>query len=421
MLNRIKKQLIEGKTLLLFGFLKGLVQVVPLIIAYFFSEDMFGTYSLAKMVVFFFIALLITTPQTPFVVYASRERAETGKINKLFSIQAVFFIFGIVLYTVLTVIFNGPIRRFAGISVSDLICMSLGFAGIALSSFLSNLFLALGQRVKNSLSELAYGVIMLAIIVGLAATGKLSIQTVFLTYFISSIITLFIFVGTIPWGNLLPFDFSVTYFWKMFNFTKWFFLGATATYFIDWGDNAILKIFNASTADIGQYSFAYQIFNGLVTLIYVLNSYFLPFVSENVRDSGKMRDYLYSKRPRILLFGLVILTAVFFACPYVFQIIYKGSYHSSVNILRILLIGCALTLYNTFYIPLLNALQLYKFSQTTNVVTMVIKVFLNAVLIFKYGLYGAAAGTVITYLCTTIIYESYYRIKMKKLIGIKAD
>jgi hypothetical protein len=84
MLNRIKKQLIEGKTLLLFGFLKGLVQVVPLIIAYFFSEDMFGTYSLAKMVVFFFITLFITAPQTPFIVYANRERAETGKINKSF-------------------------------------------------------------------------------------------------------------------------------------------------------------------------------------------------------------------------------------------------------------------------------------------------------------------------------------------------
>jgi len=48
MLNRIKKQLIESKTLLLFGFLKGLAQVVPLIIAKFFSEDMFGTYSLVK-------------------------------------------------------------------------------------------------------------------------------------------------------------------------------------------------------------------------------------------------------------------------------------------------------------------------------------------------------------------------------------
>lgn len=414
MLNGIKKQLIEGKTLLLFGFLKGLVQVVPLIIARFFSEDMFGTYSLAKTVVFFFITLLITTTQTAFVVYASRERAETGKINKSFSIQAVFFIFSIVLYAALAVIFNGPICYFAVVSVSDLICMSLGFAGIALSSFLSYLFLALGQRVKNSLSELAYGVIMLAIIAGLAATGKLSIQTVFLTYFVSSIITLFIFVGTIPWGNLRPFDFSATYFWKMFNFTKWFFLGATATYFIDWGDNFILKFLNVSMANIGQYNLAYQIFNGLITLIYVLNSYFLPFISENMRDSGKMRDYLYSKRPRIILFGLAILTVVFFACPYAFQIIYKDSYLSSVNILRILLIGCALTLYNTFYIPLLNALQLYKFSQTTNVVTMVIKVFSNVVLILKYGLYGAAVGTVITYLCTTIIYESYYRIKIKK-------
>ncbi|MGA2092863.1 MAG: polysaccharide biosynthesis C-terminal domain-containing protein [Sedimentisphaerales bacterium] len=415
MLNRIKKQLIEGKTLLLFGFLKGLAQVVPLIIAYVFSENTFGTYSLAKMVVFFFITML-TTPQVPFVVYAGRERAETGKINKSFSIQATFFVFSIVLYVVLAVIFNGPIRRFAEVSVSDLICMSLGFVGIALSSFLSNLFLALGQRVKNSLSDLAYGVIMLAIIVGLAATGTLSIKTVFLTYFVSSIITLLIFAGTIPLRNLLPFDFSIIYFWKMFDFTKWVFMGATASFFIDWGDNAILKIFHATTGDIGQYSFAYQIFNGLAAMIYVLNSYFLPFVSENVRDSGKMRNYLYSKKPRILLFGLAILTVVFFACPYAFQIIYKGSYHSSVNILRILLIGCALVLYNTFYIPLMNAMKLYRFSQMVNVVHMIIKVILSLILIPMYGFYGAACGTIVSYLCLTVMYEYYYQIKIKRLL-----
>jgi len=47
---------------------------------------------------------------------------------------------------------------------------------------------------------------------------------------------------------------------------------------------------------------------------------------------------------------------------------------------------------------------------------MVIKVVLNVVLVSMYGFYGAAWGTVLSYFCITIIYESYYRTKIKKLL-----
>jgi len=169
---------------------------------------------------------------------------------------------------------------------------------------------------------------------------------------------------------------------------------------------------------IGEYGLAYQIFNGLVGLIYILNSYFLPFVSENIEDASKIRDYLYNKRPKIFLFGLVLLVAAFFACPCVFQLIYKQAYPESIAILRILLVGCVLVLYNVFYIPLMNALKLYKFTQTTNVAQMALKLLLSAVLVPLYGLYGAAAGTVASYFFAVVVFESYYRIRMRRLLGM---
>lgn len=419
-LSKIKTELAEGRTFLLFGFLKflgqGLGMIAPLVIARFFSEDMFGKYTLAKLVVFFFVTLLVTISQTPFIVFSGRERAETGKINKSFSIQFAFFIFSIVLFAVLALLFNRRICRFAEVSNVELFFMSAGFVGIALSSFVFNLFLALGQRIKSSLAEFVYGAVTLGLILVLCFAGRLNLRTIFGVYFVSAVIVLVLFIRTIDFASLLPFRFDFGRFSRMFNFTKWVFMGAMATYFIDWGDNVILKIFNVSLADIGQYGLAYQIFNGVVTLIYILNSYFLPFISEHIGNSEKIRDFLFRKRPRILLFGMVLLTAAFIACPFFFRIVYPGSYHDSVIILRILLIGCALVLYNTFYIPLLNALQLYRFSQTTNIVLMVIKVVLNILLVQRYGLYGAAVGTVISYLCATTIYEGYYRVKMKKLL-----
>ena len=416
MLRDIKNELREGKTLFLFGFLKAVGLVTPLVIARFFSEDMFGTYSLAKLVVFFFVTMLVTAPQVPFVVYASRERAETGKINKSFSIQSVFFVLGLALFVVLVLMLNRLICGFAEISAHDLIYVSIGFVGIALSSFVCNLFLALGERVKSSLVEFAYGVINLGLVVLLCFVGKLSVRAIFGAYFVSAIAVLVIFAKTVDVAVLLPFRFDFGRFREMFNFTKWVFAGATATYFIDWADGAILKIFDVPMADIGQYSLAYQIFNGVVTLIYILNSYFLPFISENIGNSDRIRDYLFRKRPRILLFGIVLLAVAFVVCPLFFKVVYPDSYHESVLILRILLIGCALILYNTFYIPLHNALRLYRFSQTTNVAHMIIKVALNVALIRLWGFYGAAIGTVISYLCVTAIYECYYQVKMKRLI-----
>jgi O-antigen/teichoic acid export membrane protein len=419
MLTKIKKELAEGRTLFQFGFFKTLGLITPLLIARFFSEDLFGTYTLAGMVVFLFAAMLITPPQAPFVVFASKERTETGKINKSFSIQCVFFAVAILLYSGIALLLRRRICTFIGITAVDLIYISAGFAGVALNYLFVNLFLALGQRVKSSLAEFSFGAVNLGFVVALCFADKLNIRTVFGAYFASAVAVIVLFAWTIDFSVLLPFRFEFGTFRGMFNFTKWAFIGATALSLIDWGDNIILKIFNVPLADIGQYGLSYRIFNGIVAIIYILNSYFLPFISENLADGAKLRDYLFRKRPRLFLVGIVFLAAGFLLCPFFFKIVYPGSYQDSVVILRILLIACVFVLYNTFYIPLLNALELYKFSQTAAVVVMLFKVCANILLVIKYGLYGAAAGTVLSYLFTTLIYESYYRLKMKKLLFTK--
>jgi O-antigen/teichoic acid export membrane protein len=420
MLEKIRRQFIEGKTLVQFGFFKALGLITPLIIARFFSEDLFGTYSLAIPVVFCFMAMLITPPQTPLVVFASKERTETGKINKSFSIQCVLFVFAIFLYTVIALIFNRRICTFIGVTPTDFICISAGFIGVALSSLVVNLFLAMNQRVKSSLAEFAFGAINLGLVVTLCFAHKLNIRTVFGAYLVSAIVVIGLFIWTIDFSALLPFRLESGKFRETFNFTKWIFIGATATSFIDWGDNIILKIFHLPMADIGQYGLAYRIFNGVVTLIYILNSYFLPFISQNLNDQTRMRDYLFRKRPQLFFLGLVVLAAGFILCPIFFKIVYPDSYKESVIILRILLVGCVFVLYNTFYIPLLNALKVYKFAQTAAVIVMLFKVCTNVPLVIKYGLYGAAAGTVISYLFMTLIYEFYYRVKMKKMLLTKS-
>ena len=416
MLEKIKTEFEQSKTLLLFGLLRLIAEIAPLVVAKFFSPALFASYSLAKMIVFFFTSLLITSAQVPFIVFANQEKAKTGKINKSFSVQCMFLLSSGVIFLSVNILFSQTIMQFAALPPAGLIFMILAFIGIATNSFLENLFMALGQRVKSSLVSLLFGGSILVLVFILHFTGNLNLNTVLLVYLVSGFIITAVFIKTIPLNLLFPFDFNWAHFKEMFNFTKWVMLGATAVYLINWADNIILKIFNVSMADIGDYNLAHQIFKGTLMLIYVINAYFLPFVSEHIEDGIRMKNYLYNKRPKIFFTGTAAIVLLFMATPHILGFIYGSDYPKATVVLRILLVASELMLYNAFYLPIINALKAYKFSQTINVVQIFVSIILNVILIPRFGLIGAAVATVIAYLGTTVVYETYFRIIIKKML-----
>ncbi len=422
MLGKIKQEFQQGKILLQFSFIQAIGQafgmIAPLVIAKFFTEELFGSYVLARMIVFFLLSLLITSAQVPFIVFANQERAATGKINKSFSVQCTFLVFSIAAFLFFSFVFSERIKSFAEISSAELFFMSLGFIGIATKSFFCNLFMALGQRIKSSFVELVFGGVTLGLVLALFVTDKINLRAVFLVYFISGAAVVLMFIKMIDFGQLLPFEFGWGHFKKMFNFTKWIMFGATAVYFINWVDNIILRIFKASMDDIGEYGLGYQIFKAVVMMIYVVSIYFLPFITEHIEDREKIRDYLSRKRPKILLLGFVAIGLLFLAGPYVFRFVYEDAYQSSVDVMRILLIGSLVIMYNTFYIPIVNALKEYKFSQSVNVIQIIIKVILSVILIPRFGLRGAATATVISYFGKAVFYELYFRLRLRKLLKL---
>jgi O-antigen/teichoic acid export membrane protein len=421
MLREIKQELKQGKTLITFTFLQAtgeaLGMVAPLVVAKFFSEDLFGRYSLAKMVVFFFTSVLIASAQAPFIVYATQERDKTGKINMSFSIQCVFFAFSIITFLSLNLIFNKALATFVGVSPADLTFVSLAFIGIALKTFFSNLFMALGQRVKSSLTEVVFGSLALVIVLVLCLTSNVSLRTVLSVYFVSGFLVAILFVTTIDFKLLLPFDFSWGHFKYMFDFTKWVMLGSTAAYFVNWGDNIVLRSF-VSMGDIGEYNLGYQIFKGITMLAFVMNAYFLPFISERPEDSTRMRDYLFNKRPKVFLVCLIGVALVFLLAPTILRLFYGTTYQKSATVLRVLLVGSVALFYTIFYYPVLNALKKYKFTQTISLLQAVLNLVLDLVLVPVMGLLGAAVATVFAYFCWAGVIEVYFRVKLRKLLKL---
>jgi O-antigen/teichoic acid export membrane protein len=203
----------------------------------------------------------------------------------------------------------------------------------------------------------------------------------------------------------------------MFDFTKWAMLGASALYFINWGDNLVLRYF-VSMGDIGDYNLGYQVFKGIATLTYIVNAYFLPFVSQHIEDAAKMKSYLFNKRPRIFILGFAAIGLLFVLAPHLFSFFYGDIYRHSVVVLRILLVGSVLILYSSFYIPVFDALKKYKFVHIVNIAQVLLNLFLNLLLVPAIGMLGAAVATVFAYFCTIVVYEAYFRVKLKKLLKL---
>ena len=422
MLQKVRQELVQGRTLLQFGLLKGVGQALgmfaPLVVAKFFSsEELFGSYSLAKMVAFFFCTLLIASSQTPFIVFANQEKAKTGKINKSFSVQCSFLFFSLCLFVAIAMLFDEQITVFANINRLDLVYVFLAFVGLAFKSFLCNLFLAMDQRVKNAMAELVYGVLSVSLVFVLYFAGAINLRAVLLIYPLASLFLALVFALTVDFGQLLPLKLDKTHLTGMFHFTKWVMLGATAVYFINWGDLLVLRLYRPM-ADIGTYNLAYQVFKGTVMTSMIVNSYFLPFITQNINNPAKIKDYLNRKRPKILIVGFIGIGIIFFIAPPLFDLVYKDAFPHSATILRILLVGSLISLYNSFYTPILHAMKKYKAAQIIGVIQVLINLVLDVILVCLMGVIGPAVATVLAYFCRVVMIAVYFRVKLKKLLKI---
>ncbi len=416
MLTKLSKQLASGKVLARFSLLKASGQVfemlIPFGLAVVIAPDIFGIYSLGKMVVFLFASLFVFSSLTPFVVFSNQEAQQTGKINNSFSVQVVLVALSAGLFLLITLLGGTYIKTFTELNSSELIFLVLAYFGITIRFFLENIFLALNQKTKNAAVDFFYGLVSVVTIVILYRFHVLSVSTLFLTYFIAALAVLAIYLRFINFSLLRPFHVERSHFKKMFNFAKWNIVGSTAVYLTNWGDNFVLRLF-VSVDQIGIYNLGYQTFKGLTGLYFILNSYFLPSISKTIEDVKAVQNYVFNKRPKIFLLVLVFIVGFYLLLPTIFHAIYSASYDGAIIVLKILLIGSVLELYNVFYIPILNASRKYKFTQTTNIVQVLINLGLDFLLIPALGITGAAIATVTAYTARNLIYEIYVYRKFK--------
>ncbi|OGF74696.1 hypothetical protein A3J56_02015 [Candidatus Giovannonibacteria bacterium RIFCSPHIGHO2_02_FULL_46_20] len=412
MIEYIKKAIADGKTFIVFAVLRVIGQVLffltPLLIAFYFSQENFGVYSLSITTVYLFTTLLIGSSQKPFIVYANQERNESGSIRKSFTARLLFFVAASFLFALLVFFFKDNIMRFTYLPSSAFVYLALAYIGISIRYVFEALFLGLGKKIAYAIFSGVTGFISL-LFLGIffivhIPTLEAALAAFFVGPFIAGICSLF-FIRS---KDIFPLAYDAEMCKKMFRYTRWAFLGGGAMYLVNWGDNFVLR-YIVPLEEIGEYNFGYQFFKGTVILLGTINLYFLPFLSLHARDTEKIRAYMYRKRPLIFFLGAASIAAFFFVFPFVIQMVYGEKYADAIPVVRVLSVGSLFLLWSVFYAALFDALEYYRFTQVAHVAMVAINLILDVVFVTWWGIIGAAIATTIAYFFSALLYEWYFQ------------
>jgi len=422
-LKNIKKLAREGRNLTQFTLMKVFGQVIflgiPLVLAKFVSPEQFGSYSLSMMLVYLLVALLVSPFKTPFIKYANEDYKSTGKANKAFTVFFLLWGGALVLFALVFFVFRSSLQAFAGIDNQQFLLLFLALMGVSIRLFYDSLFLSLNKRLANAKFWLYMGIASLVYTIVAYLTIGLTIEAVFIMFFIIPPIVATLMFKRQDYSKLVPLELDKVYLRKTLVFGGWLVVGTGAVYFLNWGDNLVLRT-TLPLDDIGVYNLAYQIFKGFLLLAAFTNGYFLPFLTRNIENREKLYQYVYRKRPTLFLSGVILVVIAALIFPFAIDAFYGTDYQLAGTVLYFLFAGLVFALYKQLYEPLFNALERYKFMQITNIILVVFNLGLDYILVIRWhSILAAAVATMMTYIIMAVTYEIYYQKYCKKLIIIK--
>ncbi len=415
-LDKIGSLIKSHEKLMKFTFLKlvgeAIVFLFPLLIAKFVTPEVYGSYSLSMMIIFFSTTLILGASATPFVISANKEIKKFKSISRSFSNQLIFFSFSLGLIGLIFLIFNSYISNYVGISNSLLALLYLSFVGISIKSLLSNYFMGIDKKTDHTLVGIYYGLFLIFYLLILDFT----LPNILLTYFLSGVSVLALSILKIDFKLIFPLKFDSKFFKKHLDFTLWQMFGLTAVYFINWGDTIIINHF-LTLADVGVYNLAYQVFKGIISFMYIINTFYLPDISKNIKNMDYINKYLYKIRLQLFAVGSIGTVVLIFIVPFFISLFFDVGYLQAGAILQILLIGVVFKLWSIFYNPLYNVLDKYKYLQIMNIFQIILNIILGIALILVMGILGVALATTISYFARVVVDEIYFNVKVKKEIN----
>lgn len=420
MVNKFRNKIKENIEILQFSSISiissGLTAFLPLIVAKLLNPSGFGTYSLGVSLIFFLSAILISSSQAPIIIEMNKELKEKNKINKTFSILLIINFIVIILSGFLFYLFKSQIISFTNSnSIKIVYALYLGFIGYAMKSVIQTLLLGIDKKKIFATVDGIFGITSILMLILLFTQNYNDVYLYISTYIIAGVISFFYGCFFIRIKDLFPFHFNKALFLEIIKFIGWQIIGLGAIYFINWGDNFVLRLYT-NTEQIGIYNLSYKLFGSFITVFYFVNSYFLPYLSKHSNDSQKIKEYIEKTKPKIQKILLILIALGLFVIPFLIKILYGSHYAGSIPVYIILSMALIPFSLSVFYIPLFNSQKKYKIIQIASIIQVIINLTLDFILVPNIGIYGSAIATTIGYISLFLIYQYYYKYSNKNHI-----
>ena len=148
---------------------------------------------------------------------------------------------------------------------------------------------------------------------------------------------------------------------------------------------------------------------GMAGFSYLFSSYFAPQVVKAIKEKNINTLNNIFKRDRFILVGVLTIPhiIIIFLAKKIIISFYGISYIEAVTPLRILTVESLLKYFTTFNILTYNCFKKYKFLQILNIVQASLNIGFDILFIPKFGALGAAYGTILSFIITSIIETSY--------------
>jgi O-antigen/teichoic acid export membrane protein len=166
------------------------------------------------------------------------------------------------------------------------------------------------------------------------------------------------------------------------------------------GDVIILKIFSTD-AEIGAYSAAYKVFEGLMIVpAVILAATFTPLARAK-SDPDRQRRWEGALVAVLLALGLLVGGTVYLESQRIVALVYRGGFARAVPSLRVLATALPILFLNFGLTHFLIARDLERRNLVFAAIMLVVNVTANLILIPRVGSTGAAWATLITELALT--------------------
>jgi len=368
------------------------------------AKEAYGIYVLAMSLIIMFMGIQRAVISSPYTIHSPKYsgvnyRQYTGSV---FLHQLVLLLAAIITGVLLSIInfkntYIFPGRKYIYIPFSIVI------AGVLLRDYVRSYLLARIEIWKSITMGILINVVQLLMLFIFSIKEKLTMNNAFLIIGICSLIpALFYFLKSADcsiYRERLSADFITN-----IEIGKWM-LGNNIVYILLSQSYYWLVAFLSNKSDVAVLGVTFSLANLLGPFLQGVNAFILPKMANeksNISPLGIVR--IMKKAILILLFiyGLWFITGIVFG-KYLLQYIYSAKYAEYHLLLAILIVSSFISGITS---PLNTALDAFERSDITfkSVLTGLLVTFIvGAFLVYKFGIYGAAVGVLLSNISNTFL------------------